>query len=470
MTHTAPLSKVMTRSLAALSGALLAGLFGAAALLSDYAPLDWAAFAAGAAGLLAILSAIRHLRALEEDHRRRAASQEEETRRLRGLLEDLRPALLFLAEEDAALVSAVSARRSPIAFPTISPQPRDSFRELKTFADAFSRPDDDSFERLRKLGSLEESARALQEAELRFPFVEEILKRVVEHTESAALKLIESFSAIAEQTARSEGDAKKAAASIGSGADSETGLEALILKSYASVTGRTTVLNDFLRLNRENADRIKKMAELVSRSEVLISGINDITERSKLIAFNMAVESAKLGDKGLGFKVIVHELQRLNDQTANFARDIMDIVKSFRMYNQELFDQWMIKSETLTERVREDSEEAEAAVTALKNAYELTGALFSSLTENAIGVNRSMEDILSSLQFQDITRQQIEGVSSFLFAIKGSVSLLRSRYESLGYRMVEPQSILKNIRAHHEPQLKVFRDHDMFDTQERRKR
>jgi methyl-accepting chemotaxis protein len=468
MAHSIPVRKIEFLLTAAAACAALAGLFGAAAEPTGIGAFAWASFAAGAAGALAALTGIRGLRRAAAEGERNLSALEEEADRLRKLLDALRPALRFLAQEDAAVVAAVSASRDPIAFPADSPQA--SFADLRAFAAAFVTPNGDAFERLRRLGAADEAARALQEAEMRFPYVEEILRRVVEHTESAAMTLIERFGAIADQSEKSERDAKKAAEALGSDKDSGTGLDALIRKSHASVTGRTAVLNDFLRLNRENSDRLKKIGSLVSRSEELISGIDDITERSKLIAFNMAVESAKLGDKGLGFKVIVHELQRLNDQTTGFARDIMDIVKSFKTYNQELLDQWMKKSETLTERVRADSDEAEASVTALKKAYELTGALFSSLTESAGGVNRSMGDILASLQFQDITRQQIDGASSFILEIKGAVAELRTRYEQLGCRMGEVQSVLRTIRERHEAQLKVSKDHDIFEIMERRMR
>jgi len=44
-----------------------------------------------------------------------------------------------------------------------------------------------------------------------------------------------------------------------------------------------------------------------------------------LITFNLAVESAKIGVKGQGFKVIVSELQKLNVQTADFAKNILEM-------------------------------------------------------------------------------------------------------------------------------------------------
>lgn len=395
----------------------------------------------------------------------RLARLEERNERSAALIEELLPVAELLAREDAAIVAAASARRSPIGLPPAEGIPEE---RLRSFLDGFREPDDGSVERVRGLGSLSEAGQRLGEIDLRLPFIDAILKRVVDHTEKAAMVLLERFGGISEQTERSDADAKHAIEALGSRDKEGTGFEALIKKTHESVIGRTTVINELLNLNRDNAERVKKISDLVAKSEELITGIEDITERSKLIAFNMAVESARIGEKGLGFKVIVHELQRLNDQTTKFARDIMDIVKSFRVSSQEMLDQWLVKSEKLTEQVRTDSSNAEAAVTDLNRSYEVTSALFRSLSECAISINVSMSDILESLQFQDITRQQIEGAASFLSEIHRLVVELGKLLETLGFAKGEPVSMLKSIRAGHEKQLKVSKDHDLFEIMERR--
>lgn len=464
MTETA--SKALSRPLNTI--ALASFVVALASAAAAGAGIGAASFVALGALLLAGTSALMAYRRLiraEKEARRAAAAFSAEVARRDRALSSLMPALELLAEEDTAIAAAAGASRAPLSF---SPSDASPLERAERFAAQFTRPDGSSFDRIRALAEECRSFEALREMELRIPFIDEILKRVVAHTEQAAMTLIERFSQISEQTDASDRDAKNALHALGN--KDGSGLESLISQSHESIIGRNSVINDFLKLNRENADRVKKMSDLVDRSEVLISGIEDITERSKLIAFNMAVESAKIGDKGRGFKVIVNELQRLNDQTTGFARDIMEIVKSFRSYNEELLDQWLTKSETLTDKLRSDSDQAEVAVTALKQSFDLTGTLFHSLSESAISVNRSMSDILESLQFQDITRQQIEGAVSFLMEIRSSVEDLRNRFSSIGSSFGNAGTILKAIKEKHERQLKVSKDHDLFELIERRYR
>jgi methyl-accepting chemotaxis protein len=383
------------------------------------------------------------------------------------LLSDLVPAIELLIEEDEAIKIASD---SGIGVLHLNGSDTPTFDRLRQFANSFTIPADSSISRIRGLSFSSSATARLAEIERRVPYVYEILKRVVLHTEQAALTLIENFSTIYENTDKAETDAHEALKSLSSSNKSETGLDTLIKRSYDTVVGSRSVINDFLHLNRENGERVKKISDLVTKSEELIIGIEDIAERSKLIAFNMAVESAKIGDKGRGFKVIVNELQRLNTQTTGFARDIMSIVKSFRIYNQELMDQWLVKSESLTEKVKEDSDQAEQALNALTHSYELNGKLFRSVSESAIGVNKSMSEILQSLQFQDITRQQIEGAEAFIKEIHEGILELENQFKSLGFSAGSESESHKIIRSTYTPKLKVTSDHEIFDIIERRNR
>ena len=384
-----------------------------------------------------------------------------------NLISDLVPAIELLIEEDQAIKIASNSNINALQ---LNGPDTPVYDRLRRFANSFTIPSDSSISRIRGLSFSSSATARLAEIERRIPYVYEILKRVVLHTEQAALTLIENFSNIYENTDKAETDAHEALKSLGSSNKSENGLDTLIRKSHDTVIGSRTVINDFLHLNRENGERVKKISELVTKSEELIIGIEDIAERSKLIAFNMAVESAKIGDKGRGFKVIVNELQRLNTQTTGFARDIMSIVKSFRIYNQELMDQWLVKSESLTEKVKEDSDQAEQALNALTHSYELNGKLFRSVSESAIGVNKSMSEILQSLQFQDITRQQIEGAESFIKEIHEGILELETQFINLGYSTGKESDSYKTIRSTYTPKLKVTSDHEIFDIIERRNR
>jgi len=143
-----------------------------------------------------------------------------------------------------------------------------------------------------------------------------------------------------------------------------------------------------------------------------------------------------------------------NVQTADFAKNILEIVKSFNTYNAQLLDQWIGRSKELTEKVRSDTGQAEKTVEALARSYDLTRSLFKSLSENSIQVNRSMGDILASLQFQDITRQQIEGVKAFLSDIQEIVNNLLKELSSHRIKGTKEVSTKQKIMEIYRPRRK----------------
>ena len=71
--------------------------------------------------------------------------------------------------------------------------------------------------------------------------------------------------------------------------------------------------------NRGNAATLRDMSKEIEAGIALVEEIEEITDRSRLIAFNMAVEAAHIGDKGRGFRVIVGELRKINDRTVDFS-------------------------------------------------------------------------------------------------------------------------------------------------------
>jgi methyl-accepting chemotaxis protein len=366
----------------------------------------------------------------------------------------------LLVAEDTLIFQFIQQR--PLTFQALPPQAT-VIERIRALLGYFKGDRRQALTQARELLELRTLPDSIQEVHVRFPYIDLLLKRVVEQTENAAMTLLERFSAISEQAEQGAQEAQKAMRSLGlENSDSES-LENLIRQSHESIVSRSSVINEFLSLNQDNSAKIEKISNLVSKTEELISGITDISERSKLITFNLAVESAKIGVKGQGFKVIVSELQKLNDQTADFAKNILEIVKSFNTYNAQLLDQWINRSKELTEKVRSDTGQAEKTVEALARSYDLTRSLFKSLSENSIQVNQSMGDILASLQFQDITRQQIEGVNAFLSDIQGIINQLLQELSSHRIEGTKEVSTKQKIMEIYAPRLKVSKDHDIFN-------
>jgi methyl-accepting chemotaxis protein len=146
----------------------------------------------------------------------------------------------------------------------------------------------------------------------------------------------------------------------------------------------------------------------------------------------MAVEAARAGEKGRGFRVIVVELQSLNDKTADFSRQIARLLIHFKEDNSALVSDMAGRTELLVGEAEKGMSAAEAAVESLIGAAGDTEAFARRISELALSIDKDLDKVLESLQFQDISRQMLEGALEILREIGENVEAARSRLGAEG--------------------------------------
>lgn len=121
----------------------------------------------------------------------------------------------------------------------------------------------------------------------------------------------------AEQASASEqasSSVEEMTASINSNADNARQAETLA----SQVTESVIIITDAVKATNE------AMNNIVNK----ISVINDIAERTDLLAINAAIEAARAGDYGKGFAVVASEVRQLAENTMHAAQDIQDVSAS----------------------------------------------------------------------------------------------------------------------------------------------
>jgi methyl-accepting chemotaxis protein len=169
---------------------------------------------------------------------------------------------------------------------------------------------------------------------------------------------------------------------------------------------------------------VKKMGDIKEKNDGVISGIvslgnkiikirdiiktiNTITDQTKVIAFNAALEAASAGDKGKRFAVVASEVNRLADDIAALTKQIRDQVEEIQNSSSSL----IISSEEGADKITEGYKlikDLEDVFKEILSGAEITSNQAQAITVSTQKQQLSIEQI--NVGIADISR----GLSSFI--------------------------------------------------------
>ncbi len=263
---------------------------------------------------------------------------------------------------------------------------------------------------------------ALSDARLRIRFGRAVAAAVPGMTEEAAFGLIDRFESMRANTSKAARSARDFKASLAKGQGSDRAPVAQqAQKTREVIKAQRISIAAMTEHNKKGAKDLRIMGAELESGVGLLKGIEEITERSRLIAFNMAVEAARIGEKGRGFRVIVGELRKLNDQTAEFSRQVSELLVRFRDYNESIVSRLAEETERVAGEVQVGMMAADEAVESLIAASGTADDFAREVASLVEVIDGDLDGVLESLQFQDITRQMIEGSLAILDEAKRDI-------------------------------------------------
>ncbi len=277
---------------------------------------------------------------------------------------------------------------------------------------------------------------------LELKYADAVLGKVPEETEAAVFALMDRLIALRDQ---SEKASRSAAAAHGDAATSST-INDLADNAKATITRVRVALADMRKHDKNAAAGLQALGKELTSGMELLAEIGEITERSRLIAFNMAIEAARIGSQGNGFKVIVNELRNLNDQTAVFSKRVSELLGRFKKFNESLVEKSVKDSSVVAEAVEHGILDEEKAIESLLAISNASVALSHDIEQVVIAMNRDLDGVLESLQFQDITRQMVEGVQFMVSEVRSKI--IKIAQPADGAPIAKPdQSHIKELRT-----------------------
>ena len=78
---------------------------------------------------------------------------------------------------------------------------------------------------------------------------------------------------------------------------------------------------------QETAKRIKRLGESSQEIGQIIQLIDDIADRTSILALNASIQAAMAGEAGRGFAVVAEEVERLADRSTDATKKIAALVQ-----------------------------------------------------------------------------------------------------------------------------------------------
>jgi len=275
------------------------------------------------------------------------------------------------------------------------------------------------------------------------PVLTEQLQSVINQTDDAAGGLIQAFMGISKQ-------AKKqllAVQELFGNLSEQTTSDNILSQTQDSLKEIQENFSTMTSFFDKSITMITDVVSQLTKIDSVALKIKQIQKMTNILAINASIQAAHSGETGSGFKVIALEINDLSKNSNNSIKEIVEI------------------TESLTSKVTAIKQELESVYQESKNIGQRTDELFNQTTEkigskledtagkikgiasDAESLSKEISKVVVSIQFQDITRQQIEHVISPLATINTAFneSMEKLKKEGIDIKDIKNDSITDEL-------------------------
>jgi len=192
-------------------------------------------------------------------------------------------------------------------------------------------------------------------------------------------------------------------------------METDVIHGFSVLERNVDQLEDIKKKNDGVIAGIINLGNKILKIRDIVKNINTITDQTKVIAFNAALEAASAGDRGKRFSVVASEVNRLADDIATLTRQIREQVEEIQNSSSSL----IISGEESADKINEGNnliKELEDIFREIRSGAEITANQAQTITVYSQKQQKSTEHI--NIAISDISK----GLSNFIQSTKVATS------------------------------------------------
>lgn len=302
--------------------------------------------------------------------------------------------------------------------------------------------------------TIAQTCNTLTELEPFFAIVDLQLRSIVAQTEEAASGLLTQLRTLDDALA-------DAAAFIGTTRQRMGGLVEHGDTAYAALAAALRAyLATRLDETRSEREHLATIADQMKELDGLTQVLEQVGHATNMLALNASIEAARAGETGLGFGVVARELRTLAQRSRAAVADASGKVSAVK---------GSIEANLLAARTeaRAQAEQASIArllaeVAALSEAFAAVGAAqaeLGAIDDRNHAITLQIMQAVGRVQFQDVVRQQIEGIGVAMGLLHRILDDQRDALTGMETaRTVTPAMLMERVRSGYVTQIQHEND------------
>jgi len=181
----------------------------------------------------------------------------------------------------------------------------------------------------------------------------------------------------------------------------------------SQMEGCRAQLDQFSTRQREDARlgllQRSKLSADTGRVLDALEGVNAIARQTTMLSLNVSIEAARVGDAGRGFAVIAAEIRKLASEVQTNSTDVRSLVETLmRTVTVDLLEQTNQRELVEREAIANIARTLGALTDNLTTIVSHQRDILQKVETEGVAIAVPIMDMMGSVQFQDIIRQQLE--------------------------------------------------------------